>query len=42
MNKAMLFALFCAGLLVGTIGVIYAAQATEASNPVSEEPLFVG
>jgi hypothetical protein len=39
MNKATVVALFLAGLLVGTLGVIFAKQSPESA---SEEPLFIG
>ncbi len=39
MNKTTVVALFLAGLVVGTIGVIYANQ---ASKSASGEPLFIG
>jgi hypothetical protein len=40
MNKATIFALLFAGLVVGAIGVICASQASKEA--ASEEPLFVG
>ena len=39
MNKVTVFALFLAGLVVGTIGVICANQ---AMKPASDDALFIG
>ncbi len=39
MNKATVVVLFLTGLVVGTIGVIYANQKSKSSP---EEPLFIG
>ncbi len=41
MNKATIVVLFLTGLVLGTIGVIYANQ-TSKSESSPEEPLFVG
>jgi hypothetical protein len=39
MKKTTIFVLFVAGLLVGTLGVLYAKQSPESTF---EEPLFIG
>jgi hypothetical protein len=39
MNKATVIALFLAGLVVATLGVMFAKQSSESA---SEEPLFIG
>jgi hypothetical protein len=39
MNKATVVALFLAGLVMGTIGVLYISK---TSKPSSEDTLFIG
>jgi hypothetical protein len=39
MNKSTVVALLLAGLVVGTLGVIFAKKSPESA---SEEPLFIG